>query len=471
MDAMFLYNEVPTQHMHTVKLAILDVPADYSFAEARRDFAARVHTVPPLRQRVVPTPFGLNHPLMIEDPDFDPALHFRRAALPHPGGRAELCDFISEVASRPLDRTGPLWELWMVEGLAGGQVACVMKVHHALADGVATADMLRRFLSKAPGQAPEPEDPPWQPEAVPSRGRRVWLAVRDLVPFLRSAVPALWHAVRAARRRRAEHAALVHGGHGFEAPDTSFNGLLTAQRRFSPSTIAFDEIVRVKDGLGGTVNDVVLAMVSGALRRYLLERGELPDRSLVATVPVSTRTPEQEGTFGNHVAALYVRLRTEVADPLVRYRAIQQESAASKRDFADAPGAQLADFLELMPPFVARWMFSRTTTWMKRAGRPSQANVIVSNVPGSREELYENRFPLSAFYSIGPVLEGVGLNITAWSYRDQLHFAVLSDRKMLPDPSVVNDLLRDALIELSKVADEARAASRADADGEDRDGA
>lgn len=465
MDAMFLYNEVPTQHMHTIKLAILDVPEDYSFEEAQREFAKRVHTVPPFRQRLVPTPLGLNHPLMIEDPDFDPELHFHRAGLPSPGGNAQLCDFISEVAGRPLDRTRPLWELWMVEGLAGRQVACVMKVHHTLADGVATADMLMRFMTALPDEPPPPPDRAWQPEAVPSRSRRLWLAARDLIPFLGHAFPALWRAALEARHRRAEHAARPHGAHGFEAPDTSFNGLLTSHRRFAPSTIAFDEVERVKNALGGTVNDVVLAMVSGAVRRYLLERDELPERSLIATVPVSTRTPEQEGTFGNHVAALYVRLRTELEDPLERYHAIRKESAASKSDFADAPGAQLADFLELMPPFLARLMFSRTTTLMKRMGRPSQANVIVSNVPGPRQELFENRFRLAAFYSIGPVLEGIGLNITAWSYHGKLHFAVLSDRKMVPEPSLVNELLHDALLELTKLADEAdaRAGGRDDA--------
>jgi WS/DGAT/MGAT family acyltransferase len=464
MDAMFLYNEVPTQHMHTLKLAILDVPDDYSFEEAMREFASRVHSVPPLRQRVVPTPLGLNHPLMIEDPDFDPELHFHRAALPTPGGPRELCAFISEIASRPLDRTRPLWELWMVEGLAGGRVACVMKVHHALADGVATADMLMRFMTTEPEEALPPEDRPWQPEAVPSRRRALWLALRDLVPFLIAAVPALWRAAAEARRLRALHADRPHGAHGFEAPDTSFNGLLTSHRRFVSATIPFEEFERVKRALGGTVNDVVLAMVSGALRRYLLERDELPDSSLIATVPVSTRKPEQQGTFGNRVAAMYIRLRTEMEDPLARFQAIREESAASKSDFADAPGAQLSDFLELMPPFVARLMFSRTTTLMKRLGRPSQANVIVSNVPGPRQELFENRFRLAAFYSIGPVLEGIGVNVTAWSYQGQLHLAVVTDRKMVPDPSVLIERLRDALAELIKLADE-RATSGSDAAG------
>jgi diacylglycerol O-acyltransferase len=469
MDAMFLYNEVPTQHMHTLKLAILDVPEDYSFGEAQREFVRRVHTVPPLRQRVVPTPLGLNHPLMIEDPDFDPELHFHRAALPTPGGSRELCTFISEVASRPLDRTRPLWELWMVEGMAGGQVACVMKVHHALADGVATADMLMRFMTTTPEEAPRPESRPWRPEAVPSRSKRLWLALRDLIPFLIAAVPALWRAVAEARRRRALHADRPHGAHGFDAPDTSLNGLLTSHRCFVPTTIPLGEVLRVKNALGGTVNDVVLAMASGALRRYLLERGELPDRSLIATVPVSTRKPEQEGSFGNRVAALYIRLRSEVEDPLERFRAIREESAASKGDFADAPGAQLSDFLELMPPFIARLMFSRSTTLMKRLGRPSQANVIVSNVPGPRQQLFESRFRLGAFYSIGPVLEGIGVNITAWSYQGQLHLAVLTDRKMVPDPSVLIELLRDALTELIKLADEA-AASLPDAAGGEQHG-
>lgn len=470
MDAMFLYNEVPTQHMHTVKLAVFEPPASYSFEAEKRHLAERLHLVPPFRWRIAPTPLALNHPLMIEDPDFDLDLHFHRAALPHPGGRRELCEFISELASRPLDRTRPLWEIWMVERLEGGQVACVMKVHHTLADGVATAEMLNCLLSTRPGEPPPPDDPPWQPETLPSRVRRVWMALRDLVPFLVAAVPRLVRSIRATRRRKAAHAGAEPAARAYHAPDTSLNGVLSSHRRFTFETLSLAEIRAVKSAFDATINDVVVAVVAGALRRYLLERGELPGRPLVATLPVSTRTPEQSGSFGNHVAAMYVNLCTQVEDPLQRFRALQRAIAASKREFADAEGAHLADFLELVPPPLASLMFSRSVTLMKRMGLPSSANVIISNVPGPREQLYSSEAPMRAFFSIGPVLEGVGLNITGWSYQDQLNVAVLADRKMVPDPWRLNDLLRDALLELSKLATEQRALDPAATRASERDG-
>jgi WS/DGAT/MGAT family acyltransferase len=465
MDAMFLYNEVPTQHMHTVKLAILEPPDDYSFAAEKRAIAQRLHCVPPFRWLMVPTPFGLNHPLAIEDPHFDLDLHLHRAAVPAPGGRDELCQFISELASRPLDRTRPLWEMWLVEGLSGGRIACVMKVHHTLADGVATADMLNRFLTRSPGEAPPPDDPPWRPEPVPTRRARLWLALRDLVPFLWKTVPALVRAVRETRRRRAAHADLPHGARPYEAPATSFNGILSSHRSFTFSSLPLSQFRTVKDALGGTLNDVVLAVVSGALRRYLEERGELPEASLEASVPVSTRAPEESGTWGNRVAAMYVSLRTDVADAKERLAAVAEAARASKREFADAEGAHLADVLELLPPPLAKLLFSRTTTLMKRLGRPSMANVIVSNVPGPRDTLYSNRSTLESFFSIGPVLEGIGLNVTAWSYREQLNFSLLADRRMVSDLWHLNDLLASSLEELVKIGEGCRDAAGGPTDG------
>ncbi len=468
MDAMFLYNEVPTQPMHTLKLAILDPGDEYSFERAKREVAARLHRVPALRWRAVPTPLGLNHPLMIEDPGFDLDLHFHRAGLPAPSGQAELEDFVSELAGRPLDRTRPLWEMWMVEGLRGGQVACVMKVHHTLADGVATAEMLRQLLTRSPDEAVPAEEPPWRPEAVPSRRRRLWLALRDLAPFLWRAVPALVRSVRATRKRKAAHAGAEPAARAYRAPDTSLNGVLSSSRSFHFGTLSFEAVRSVKDAFHATVNDVVLAAVSGALRRYLLERDDLPREPLVATIPVSTRAPDERAPHGNRVGAMYVNLCTHIEDPLERLQALQRAIVASKREFDDARGAHLADFLELIPPPLARFLFSRTSTLMKRWGLPSQANAIVSNVPGPREALFWGRTQLRRFVSIGPVLEGIGLNVTVWSYSGELAVGVLTDRRMLPDPRAILELMHDALEDLTKLASEQRHGASAGSGGSAR---
>ena len=467
MDAMFLYNEIPTQHMHTLKLAILDPPPGpegYSFEKERDLLEATLDRLPPFRWKVVPTPFSINHPLWIEDPDFDLDLHVHRAALPAPGGREELCDFIAEVASRPLDRTRPMWEMWMVEGLEGGRVAAVIKIHHSLADGHATADMLNEYMTARAGEIPPAPEKAWQPESVPSRAWLFWRGVADLVPYLFRGLPVLFRAVRAARQRKAEalEAGVEQPPAAFSGPNTMINALLTSHRRFAYTTLSLADVKETAKAFGATVNDVLLAVVSGAVRRYLLERDDLPSESLVACVPTDTRSPEQSKTYGNHVSTMYVDLCTGVEDPSERLAAIHRATEASKVELEDTKGARLPDFFEYVPPVISRMLMSRTQTHMKKLGRPSQANVIVSNVRGPAEPLYHDRLPMREFYSIGPVLEGMGLNITGWSYTDRMNIALLADRGMIPDLAPLVDALSDSLEELHKAAIERRAADSPD---------
>ncbi len=465
MDAMFLYNEIPTQHMHTLKVAILDPLAggeQYSFEQERALLAATLDRLPPFRWRVVPTPFALNHPLWVEDPDFDLDLHVHRAALPEPGGRKELCEFVSEVASRPLDRTRPMWEMWMVEGLEGGCVASVIKLHHSLADGHATADLLNDFLTARQGELPPAPAKDWKPDPIPSRPQLLWRGLVDLVPFLWRGIPGLVRAVKTARERKAAHIAegVEQPPEPFSGPDTSLNAVLGAQRRFAYTTLPFQTVRKTAHAFEATVNDVLLAVAAGAVRRYLLERGDLPDAPLVAAVPTDMRPPEEERRYGNHVSVMYVNLCTDIDDPSERLLAIHDATQAAKLELEDTAGARLADFFEFVPPIISRVLMSRAQTRMKKLGRPSQANLIVSNVRGPAQPLFHDRLPLREFYSIGPVLEGMGLNITGWSYNDRMNVALLADRAMVDDLSPLVDGLRDALDELHKVAVE-RAASGA----------
>ena len=468
LDAMFLYNETSTQHMHTLKVAILEPedPATYAFERERRKLAEGLGRLPPFRWRVVPTPFHLNHPLWIEDPELDLDLHVKRAALPAPGGREELADFISEVASTPLSRDRPMWKLWLVEGLADGRVATVAKIHHSLADGHASAELLTRFAGTRPGEIPESDGgagDPWRPEAVPSKGWLLWRGFVDLLAFLADGVPRYARAFAAARRRKA--ARLREGAPRspapFSGPDTLFNSVLSSHRRFAYTTLGLPDAKLVRRAFGGTLNDVILAVASGALRRYLAERDQLPEQPLIAWIPMDTRAPEDEGGFGNHSAVMYQNLCTHIEDPVQRLLAIQECSAVSKRDFADTAGARQSDFFKFVPPVVSALLMSRVSTFLKKRGQPSQANLIISNVKGPTTHLFSDRTPLQALYSIGPVLEGVGLNLTAWSYRDQLNFSLLSDRKMLPDLWPLADGLRESLAELTKLATERAATTEA----------
>jgi len=466
MDALFLYNEIPTQHMHTLKVTILEPedPAGYSFERERDKLTAGLGRLPPFRWRVVPTQFSLNHPLWLEDPDLDIDLHVKRAALPPPGGREELCEFISEIASTPLNRSRPMWKLWMVEGLENGRIAAVAKIHHSVADGHASARLLADFTTPTPGELPsssEHAERDWHPEPIPSKPRLLWMGLVDLVRFLATRLPRFVRGFAAARRRKA--ASRAEGApqppQPFSGPDTSFNGVLSAGRRFAYASLSLDDARVVKEAFGGTLNDVVLATVASSVRRYLQERDELPDAPLVGWMPTDTRTPEQEDSYGNCVAAMYVNLCTDIEDPTERLLAIQRASAVSKRDFDDTEGARLSDFFDFVPPFVSSLLMSRLATIMKRRGRPSQANLIISNVRGASTPLFSQRTPLRALFSIGPLLEGVGLNITAWSYQSQLNFSLLADRKMVPDLWVLADGLVDALAEYVKLAGE-RSASK-----------
>ncbi len=456
VDALFLYNETPTQHMHTLKVGIIDPshnPDGYSFQHDKEKLASRLHLVPPFRWKLVPTPLALHHPLVV-DSEVDIDFHVRRAAVPSPGGPRELGLVISEIASRPLDKSRPLWELWMIEGLPGGRIAEVAKVHHTLADGVASVELLNQFLTHEPSEELPHDAPPWAPEAIPRPLERLWMALFDLARFLPQYVARIAHAAREARRRHAE--SLAHHVEQPPAPgtgpDLSVNRVISAQRRFAFGDLSLADAKAVRKAFGVTLNDVVVAVIAGAMRTWLAQRGELPSVPLVGQIPVSTRSEEERLSWGNRVTAMYVAVHSEIEDPAERLRATQRATRAAKLELQDTRGARLSDWLELFPPFVSQLVFSRLPTFLKQRGRPSTANLTISNVPGPTEPLYYGKSRLESFYSVGPVLEGIGLNITVWSYVDRLAIGVIACRDAVPDPWELVDAIRASLLELVKVA-------------------
>ncbi|MBA3654803.1 MAG: wax ester/triacylglycerol synthase family O-acyltransferase, partial [Actinobacteria bacterium] len=296
LDAGFLYMETPTLHMHTLKISVVDpatVPGGYTFDKVKQVLASRLHLLPMFRRRTAEVPFGLHHPLWVEDGAFDIANHVRAVTAASPGGARELAAVCSDVAGRPLDRSRPLWELWVVEGLEDGHIGFVAKIHHCVADGVAAAEMLAGIMLTDPDATADgvrPSTAVWRPERVPPRSVLVLDALRERLFGLLNVPGLLRRTVRglraAARRRKS---AAVSPPAPFDAPNTRFNGALTPRRLFVMTTMALDDVKNVKLALGVTVNDVVLAVTAGALRRYLDRHGELPDKPLVAGVPVSTR--------------------------------------------------------------------------------------------------------------------------------------------------------------------------------------
>ena len=458
LDAGFLYMETPTAHMHTMKIAVVD-PSDstppYSFQAVKDVLGARIHLLPPFRRRIVEVPFRLNHPVWIDDPDFDIDYHVRRVGCPSPGGPHEFCEMISDVASRPLDRNHPLWEIWVVEGLEDGRVGFVAKMHHTIADGLAAAALLANVMQSIP-EGEQPTDHAWTGEPIPSNRTLLFEAVADLGRDLKGLPDLLkrtFGALKALRKLR--KGSEVKAPLPFSTQKTSFNAALTSHRTFAMTTLSLADVKAVRAAFDCTVNDVVLAVCAGALRRYLIDRGELPEKPLIAGVPVSTSTETRLG--GNRVSNMFVTLRTDLDDPAQRVREIQRVTKAAKVVHNILGTEMLADWSQHTPPRPFAWfmrLYSRRG-WASRHRPP--INLVVSNVPGPPSPLEIVGARLETLSSVGPILEGIGLNITVWSYVGAMNFGIVACREHMPDIWTLADALRDSLEELRKAAEQPRA--------------
>jgi len=462
MDAGFLYMETPSLHMHTLKIGVIDpsnVAGGYTFERFRDELAKRLHLLPPFRRRVVDVPRGIHHPMWIEDPGFELDRHLKRTSVPAPGDPRAMDAIIGEIASTPLRRDRPLWEIWALENMAGGRVGFVAKIHHALADGVAAVALLANVLSVDPDPVdPPPPAVPWRPEMIPDERTLRREAARERRAGVRG-IPALFKRTRAGAKELARHreTATVRPPRPIrDVPHTSFNGPLSPNRVFASTTLALEDFKKVKSALGVTLNDVVLAAAGGAVLRYLDARGERLDRSLVAAVPVSTDKAEDVARLGgNKVANMFTTLATDIADPIERIRAIHEITKEAKVAQNILGADTMANWLEYAPPRPFNW-FMRTYSRRGLAARHRPPiNLVVSNVPGPRTPLYIAGAKLASLYSVGPILEGIGLNITVWSYIDQMNFAAIACRELIPEIHRITDGLHDALAELLAAADRA----------------
>ena len=442
VDAGFLYMETPTQHMHTLKIAFLDVSRGpgYSYDVFEKGLAARLHLLPPFRRRLQHVPLRLHHPLWVEDRDVDLSDHLHQVVLPAPGGQAEVEDAIAEFASTPLDRTRPLWEIAILEGLADGRIAVVAKMHHAIADGVAASALLANVMDVAQPLAPVPFDA----EALPPKHHLLAGALVALLHQL-ARLPALlartMRSVRALSHRRRE-LSVQPPRPVLDTPRVSFNGAITARRSFAMKALPLEDFRAVRQAFGVSFNDVVLAVVAGALLRWLDARGEHPDRPLTAGIPVATDGPGAPPRIaGNRVSNMFTSLCTDVADPGERLLAISQVTDAAKVVQETLGLDMLQSWVEYTPPLPFMG-FMRAYSRMRAADRHrAPFNVVVSNVPGPREPVFVGGARLTDLYSVGPILEGIGLNITVWSYLDRLNFSALACPDTLPDlPGLVQHL-------------------------------
>ncbi|MEZ5171227.1 MAG: wax ester/triacylglycerol synthase family O-acyltransferase [Acidimicrobiia bacterium] len=460
LDAGFLYMETPTLLMHTLKIAVLTPPDDeegYTFDRFVRTLGERLHALPPFRRRVVEVPGRIAHPVWIEDPDFDMSHHIRRTTVAAPGGPRELDDAIAEIASTPLDRSRPLWELWALEGLADGRFAAVTKIHHAAADGVAASALLANVMTteQADTGAP-PGAQEWHAEPVPSR----WRLFRDAIVHqlgnlwrLPALIGRTWRSVRRVLRRRRE-SPLSPPLPIKDTPNTAFNASLTARRAFATTSLSLDDVRTVKNRVGVTVNDVLLGLIAEALRSYLSARHALPIRSLVAGIPVSTDRPDDVARLGgNRVSNLFTSLRTDIVDPVERLGAIHDVTAEAKVVQNILGATMMQEWVEYTPPGPFTWFMKRYSARDVADRHHPPINLVVSNVPGPPDPLFIEGADLREIYSIGPILEGIGLNITVWSYAQRMYVSAMSCADTMPDLHDVTDAIPRALDDLLATTD------------------
>jgi WS/DGAT/MGAT family acyltransferase len=466
LDAQFLALENTRQSGHVAGLAILDPSTAAGGRVGCRQITELLRTrlplLPPLRWRLAEVPLGLDYPYWVDDADFDLGYHVRELALATPGSDDQLAEQVARIISRPLDRARPLWELYVIEGLERGQVAVLTKIHHAVVDGLSGAEIMGLLLDLSPeGRELPPAAPAsagQDPGQLEMLGRGLLGVPRYPVRMLRalpSALPNLEHtpfgalpgagtltrAVGALRRDGVERPDLT-------APKVSFSGRISPHRRFVFGRLSLDDVKAAKNAHGTTVNDVVVSICAGAVRHWLVEHDDLPDAPLVAQVPVSVRTGDELGTYGNRILLMAAPLFTDVADPVERLAATHEALKVMKERHRALPADLLQDANHFIPPAVfaraARLTFGFSTS---RPGRPTW-NLVISNVPGPQFPLYLAGARLEANYPVSVITDGMGLNITVMSYLGHMDFGIVADRDQMPDVHTLMDRLPEELAAL-----------------------
>jgi WS/DGAT/MGAT family acyltransferase len=457
-DAYFLWEESRARHMHTLKIVVVDPSKSHEkldFERVRTGAALVLPHLPAFRHRAVRSPLGIGHPLWLQAPVLDRDYHFRHEVL-SVGAREEALDELAgRIASEPLDPERPLWQIFFVEGLPGSRVAFLTKLHHAVADGRASAEIVLRSFRESPEPISLPPRYEGENEPVPAAGRRLADALGreirrlpQLPGLLRRSLGSLGVGIQWWRAGR------LLPPRAFASPRTRFNRPITPNRVYARVRLSLPVLKQVKSAFGCTVNDVYIAMVGGALRGYLARHGELPARPLTAAVPVSVRQEREDPSFGNATAYWFASTGSDVPDPVERLRTVAQSTRAA-RDLFEARDSRLpVDWLEHWP--LRRLYLDGLAKFMSAiVGRPSY-NVIVSNVRGPSRPLYSDGARVDALYSMGPLAHQQGLNFTAWSYLDDFCVGVHACREHVPDVRALANALPAQLDELRRAAEPSR---------------
>jgi WS/DGAT/MGAT family acyltransferase len=451
LDVSFLYMETPTTAMHVGGVAVFDPPeGGFDYDRLVELIRQRIALVPRYRQKVRLVPGRLANPVWVDDGDFDVTYHVRRSALPKPGNGAQLRDLVGRLQSRQLDRHRPLWEIYLVEGLEGGRVGIITKTHHAMVDGVSAVDIGTVILDVTPEPREVPADD-WQPRREP-RGTTLMLgAVTDLVKRPTQAVDTARAAVVDARATANKLAGVAGGvlssvaSMARPAPDSPLNVRIGEQRRFGMARTDLEDYKRVREAHGGTVNDVVLTTVAGALRSWLMTRGEAvtPTTTIRAMVPVSVRAESQQGQLGNRVSSYFVDLPVGEGNAVMR---LHQVSFAMRghKESGQAVGADAIVQLSGFAPPTLHSLGARVASGFTRR----LFNLVVTNVPGPQFPLYAAGARMLEMYPVVPLAKGQAVSIGLTSYDGGVFYGLNADRDAMPDIDVLAGLIEESLVEL-----------------------
>jgi WS/DGAT/MGAT family acyltransferase len=450
LDSSFLHLERGGAHMHVASTTLFQGPAP-SHEQLQAHLASRLHLVPRFRQKLRFVPYGQGRPVWVDDPQLNLDYHVRHTALPSPGSEEQLRILAARIFSQRLDRTKPVWECWLVDGVEGDRFALVTKSHHCLVDGVSGVDITTVLFDAAPEPPTLPAPPPWVPEPEPSDAQLLAEAVLERVTSPREALRGL----RAAARRPRQVLAAATDGlaaagsfarEGFAAPPSPFNVDIGPYRRFAWVRADLDEFKHIKNELGGTVNDVVLAASAGALGRYLRARGH-PTQGLElrVMVPISVRAEDEHGALGNRVSSFMAPLPVGIQDPAERLRAVSATMGDLKQS-RQAVGAQLlTELTDFAPPTIVGQA-------ARLQSRQRAFNLVVTNVPGPQFPLYLLGRRLEAILPMVPLAKRQAVCFGIMSYDGQVNFGLIGDYDAMPDLEALADDLRESIAELSEAA-------------------
>jgi len=455
-DAAFIYSETPKSPMHVASLTVVEGSLDYE--DFKANVASKLHLMGRFRQRLVNVPFNVDYPYWADDPNFDIDLHIQHIRLPEPGDWNTLRNLTASLFSAPLDLRRPLWSMYFIEGVTNidqvpkNSVAILAKVHHVMIDGMSGVGLMGVLFSFTPdtSQYEEETPPPFKPQPLPNDlallGKSYMEFLKNPLRVPRIAGKAIFNIIKSQATQRM--AITNEENTSYPVPRTIFNGHISPKRTWGTAIISLDRVKVIKNIMEVTINDIFLAICSGAIRKYLLEKDKLPSQPLVANVPVSVRSNKEKGEMNNRISNMMIPIGTHVEDPIERLEAIQEETIQGKvrhQALGAKTLAQMADAVPFGLANLAAGVYSRYN--LNEFHRPP-FNVTISNIPGPQIPLYLNGKKVDSIFGLTPVVDGFGLIIAIFSYNGKVSITATSDANTMPDADLFARHLRESANEL-----------------------